>query len=521
MKIWSSTSEEGWLLPGDVESWKCTQTLDFRSSAEAQVEEAFFNQTVALSQAGLLLFANAKKNAIYSVHLDYGANPMATRMDYIAEFTVTMPILSFTGTTEPPGEHIVKLYLVQTLAIQQYALDLCQCLPPPIESVENTVSGVSHDASNADLNGIRVSAFPFPSPASRPIYSEVATARYPLCSTSFEAPALPETMTSNMVSNPISLARTTIDTNVVCMASPSLPLSPQLSRKLSGLGNAKNSLDLGPSLGEHGGSQSIIDCSVDRQMDTIHVNVSGAASYNNDAKNEEKKIATKDISRVLNPSTLFKHPTHLITPSEILMSSSSSETTNIIKRHEEEKANIQDVVINRDMVSGEVEVKEVGETRAAHGDEFGSHEETENTEKLFCSQASDLGIEMARDSSAILAENHFVEEEPEVDGAGLTAQLSQPSVSGESEAQDSTKDVNGKVSGSVVTSVFAQSGTLSAKGKNQTGSNAQVPVHSSSVPNSVGSFCEPGGSSTLTSAPADSSQITTMQNTLNQVTAWS
>ncbi|XP_031280345.1 enhancer of mRNA-decapping protein 4-like [Pistacia vera] len=522
VKIWSSASEEGWLLPGDVESWKCTQTLAFRSSVEAQVEEAFFNQTVALSQAGLLLFANAKKNAIYSVHLDYGANPMATRMDYIGEFAVTMPILSFTGTTEPPGGHMVKLYCVQTLAIQQYALDLCQCLPPPTESVEDSDSGVSRDASIADLNGSRLGAFPFPNSAFKPSYSEVASARYPLRSTSLEAAALPENMTSNTDSNPISLARTTSDTNIFCMASPPLPLSPRLSRKLSGLGNAKNSSELGPSLGEHGGSQSIIDYSVDRQMDTIHANVSGVASYDNDAKNEEKKIATKDISRVLNPSIMFKHPTHLITPSEILMSASSSETTNIIEGKDEEEANIQDVVVNSDVANAEVEVKEVGETRAAHGDEFGSYGETqnhvpENREKLFCSQASDLGIKMARESSAISAENHFVEEVQEVDGAGLTAQLSRPSVSGESEAQDSTKDVNGKVSGSAVTTIFAQSGTPSAKGKKQTGSNSQVPDHSSSVPNSAGSFREPGRNSALTSAQADSSQIATMQSTLNQL----
>ncbi|XP_057486436.1 enhancer of mRNA-decapping protein 4-like [Actinidia eriantha] len=34
------------------------------------------------------------------VHLEYDPNPAATRMDYIAEFTVTVPILSFTGTSD-------------------------------------------------------------------------------------------------------------------------------------------------------------------------------------------------------------------------------------------------------------------------------------------------------------------------------------------------------------------------------------------------------------------------------------
>ncbi|MGI4673499.1 hypothetical protein ACR2XN_28950, partial [Klebsiella pneumoniae] len=77
-----------------------------RSSAAPRVEDVFFNQVVALSQAGLLLLANAKKNAIYAVHLEYGPNPAATRMDYIAEFTVTMPILSFTGTSDRSLSHI-------------------------------------------------------------------------------------------------------------------------------------------------------------------------------------------------------------------------------------------------------------------------------------------------------------------------------------------------------------------------------------------------------------------------------
>ena len=128
MKIWSSATE---VLTSDDESWKCTQTLELKSSAQPRVEVAFFNQVIALSQAGLLLLANAKKNAIYAVHIDFGGEPAATRMDYIAEFTVTMPILSSTGTSiSPHGEQIVQVYCVQTQAIQQYALDLSKCLPP-------------------------------------------------------------------------------------------------------------------------------------------------------------------------------------------------------------------------------------------------------------------------------------------------------------------------------------------------------------------------------------------------------
>ncbi|PRQ36245.1 hypothetical protein RchiOBHm_Chr4g0389321 [Rosa chinensis] len=132
VKIWSSASEEGGLPPSDAESWKCTRTIELKGSAQPRVEDAFFNQVIALSQAGLLLLANAKKNAIYAVHLDLGGEPASTCMDYIAEFTVAMLILSFTGTSISP--HGEQIYCVQTQAIQQYALDLSKCLPPLLEN---------------------------------------------------------------------------------------------------------------------------------------------------------------------------------------------------------------------------------------------------------------------------------------------------------------------------------------------------------------------------------------------------
>ncbi|KAB5531530.1 hypothetical protein DKX38_018200 [Salix brachista] len=120
MKIWASTSEEGWLLPKGSDSLDCIQTLELKSSAEPGAEEASFNQVVALSQMGLILPANAKKNAIYVVHLDYGPNPASTRLDYISEFTVTMPILSLTGTSDVVhGQSVAQVYCVQTQAIQQ------------------------------------------------------------------------------------------------------------------------------------------------------------------------------------------------------------------------------------------------------------------------------------------------------------------------------------------------------------------------------------------------------------------
>ncbi|XP_006656024.2 enhancer of mRNA-decapping protein 4-like isoform X2 [Oryza brachyantha] len=136
VKIWASTNDEGWLLPSETETWRCTQTLELVSSLEHRFEEAFFNQVAVLPQASLILLANAKKNAIYAVHVEYGPDPASTRLDYIADFTVAMPILSLTGTHESQRdtEQIVQVYCVQTMAIQQYGLELSLCLPPTADN---------------------------------------------------------------------------------------------------------------------------------------------------------------------------------------------------------------------------------------------------------------------------------------------------------------------------------------------------------------------------------------------------
>ncbi|KAL9270538.1 Varicose-related protein [Drosera capensis] len=76
------------------------ETLELKSSVEPQPEHAFFNQVVELSRVGLLVFANAKKSAIYVVPLEYGDSPVATCMDYLAEFSVEA-IEVFTANSEP------------------------------------------------------------------------------------------------------------------------------------------------------------------------------------------------------------------------------------------------------------------------------------------------------------------------------------------------------------------------------------------------------------------------------------
>ncbi|KAJ7963498.1 enhancer of mRNA-decapping protein 4-like [Quillaja saponaria] len=499
VKLWASESEEGWLLPSDADSWKCNQTLDLKSSSEPQVEDAFFNQVAALSPAGLLLLANAKKNAIYAVHLEYGPNPAATRMDYVAEFTVTMPILSFTGTSDvlPHGEHIIQVYCVQTQAIQQYALDLAQCLPPPLENVglEKSDSNVSHHATGAEELTSFDSASSAPKTNLQASSTEgAATVRYPVSSGPIEATTSKEISSLNTEPKPV-------------------PLSPKLSRKLSDFRSPPPSFEQGLPLSDHGEDQSVNDHSADRQMDINHVNLSDIPPLNND-----EKAAQDDTSSVLNPPVMFKHPTHLVTPSEIIKAGFSSET-NVIDSKSERETKIQDML---DMGNSEKEVKVVGETRSNQNDELQGESQliSDNKQKFFCSQASDLGIEMARECCAISRETDAVEEPRRVDSS-VVVPLAQPPNAGDDGVHVSAKDVSGRVSESATSSMMApQSPAPSTKGKRQKSKNYQALGPSSPSPsacNSTDSSNEPGGSLSLPSAETSFPQIVAMQEMLNQL----
>ncbi|XP_073128561.1 enhancer of mRNA-decapping protein 4-like [Henckelia pumila] len=535
VKIWVSASEEGWLLPIDSESWHCVQTLELKSS-EARTEEAFFNQVIALSQAGLLLLANAKRNAIYAVHLEYGPNPAATRMDYIAEFTVTMPILSFTGTSEslPNGEQVVQVYCVQTQAIQQYALDLSQCLPPAIGNVvyEKSDSSVSREASiiegltNLESSGIKATEVPITSSApSSSMYESglenIPAVRYPVDHVSAESPSLQEFAPSSMESKVIPSPVIASDSNLSSVASPSLPLSPRLSGTLSGFRNPSSSFEHGVLSNDRSVEPKIVEYTVDRQMDAIHSNSSDVASFDGDSRNYENKHSQDDISLALNHPIKFRHPTHLVTPSEILMANSSSEVIHTTEAQSEVELKIQDVVMSNDTRNFVVEVKVVGETKFDQNIDDESREElqtflSEKRESIFCSQASDLGIEMARECHAVSPEAYIVEEDRQFDGTGVTETVAQPSTV-EEDIHDSTKVGPSSVIDSSIP-VLSPQPAPNAKGKKQKGKIAQGSGPSSPSPsafNSADSSNEPGiGYGT----PVES-QIYSMREILHQLVA--
>ncbi|KAL8205746.1 hypothetical protein R6Q57_009297 [Mikania cordata] len=456
VKIWASESEEGWLLPSDADSWHCTQTLEFKSSAESRIEDAFFNQVVALSQSGLLLLANAKRNAIYAIHLDYGPNPETAHLDYIAEFTVTMPILSFTGTSDllPNGYHIVQVYCVQTQAIQQYALDLSQCLPPPVCDVyEKSSSTVSCDATVIGLesSGGKLDEMSQASPGLSPRHGPDG------------APTL----------SPNELKDT--DTDVSCIESPTVQLSPKLPGKVSDFKSPSGRFEPHQQLSTYD-DQKIMR---ETQLETVRSNISNTSLLDDD------DWAVK-----------FKHPTHLVTPAE-LMATSSCEINHVDVMH--------DVAVNSDIQNAELEVKVVGEIGMNQNADIalkvelnGSAYEEKEKSRTFSSQASGLGLDMTRHN-----------ESKQLDKIADTLD----------EADDVATDVAGSIE-MVVTGVAQPVGpSLREKKKKK---NAQLSGQSSSSSSSnvlkpVNSCDELGVSSSIPSAEVILSQIQSMQETLNQI----
>ncbi|KAL5981340.1 hypothetical protein ACLOJK_015395 [Asimina triloba] len=542
IKVWASAGEEGWLLPSDSESWQCIQALELKSSAEPQSEEGFFNQVVVLPASGLILLANAKKNAIYAAHVEYGPYPKAVRMDYIAEFTVTMPILSLTGTSDwlSDGEHVVQVYCVQTQAIQQYALDLSQCLPPPLENagiekesgmpIISEAPSVEGATTLGTSSGLVPSEVPGASATSKqPVAvsssQSLTVPRYPVLSGSSELPSHELTAsTAEPNSSPLPAATTNISN--ISIAPPPLPQSPRLSRRLSGFRSTSDNFDPASLLGDHGADPAILDYSVDRRMDVGNLNLPDVPSLD---ENSKVKIGQNDVSMVSNSAIAFQHPTHLITPEEILSTAvSSSENTLVSQVSEGVETKVQDVSVNNDVESIEVEVKEVGETGLSlqHGFDHSQREQhvihTEKKEQSFYTQSSDLGSQMARECCSLPSETPCFDEVHRVEDIGIAQSLDQPLNDVEEVSLNLTKDAARKDTELSTATVPDQSSSSASKGRKQKGKSSQVASASSPAPspfNSTDSLNETGGNAGGVPTEVAFTQILAIQDKLSQLMA--
>ena len=101
---------------------------------------------VAYPHARLVLLANLRKQSVYAVHLAAGA----AGFDYVSEFSVTMPILSFTALKESDDPSSLQLYCMQTQAIQQYALHIDRCRPLGSQGDEGEYANADVESEGGD-----------------------------------------------------------------------------------------------------------------------------------------------------------------------------------------------------------------------------------------------------------------------------------------------------------------------------------------------------------------------------------
>ncbi|KAM0850199.1 hypothetical protein ACQ4PT_053228 [Festuca glaucescens] len=354
IRIWASTNEEGWLFPSESETWNCTQTLELVSSLEPKVEEAFFNQVAVLPQANIILLANAKKNAIYAVHVEYGPDPASTRLDYIADFTVAMPILSLTGTHESQsdGEHVVQVYCVQTMAIQQYGLELSLCSPPTSDTI-----GLGRDPAIS-----RVHDTPLEVVGAESSTGTSFADSYTVGASSKQSTFDQTTEFDHKPSAP-PLTHTEGDGSVHL---PSAPLASNTD--LTGSG---------PSLGSRDKDQSAFDLPTNRSTEPVALTRQDTPMPKplpltrqdtpmpkDTFGKDELRDSHSDIKLLPNPRMMFKvggNATHLITPSEIISGALSTAESNQVSKSD--GAKIQDGSVSSPRIT-EVEAKHVDESKS-------------------------------------------------------------------------------------------------------------------------------------------------------------
>ncbi|WVZ73893.1 hypothetical protein U9M48_022150 [Paspalum notatum var. saurae] len=384
IKIWASTNEDGWLLPSDSETWSCTQTLELVSSLEPRAEEAFFNQVAVLSQASLILLANAKKNAIYAVHVEYGPDPASTRLDYIADFTVAMPILSLTGTHEnqSDGEQVVQVYCVQTMAIQQYGLDLSLCSPPTADT-----TGFGRDPAIS-----RVYEAPLEAAGTESSRGTSFTDSYPVGASS-KAPTVDQS-----AGNVVACSHVIASVNTDVLISFDLPAEFDLKPSAPPLAYSDgdgsmhppsaplaSKMELpgsGPATGTRDTDQSALDYTTNRNMERDALKRQDTPMP---IRKDELRDGHNDVAMLPNPRLMFHiggNATHLVTPSEIISGTLSSAENSDVPKSDGGK--IQDGS-SRSPGIAEVEPKHTDESTADQNSGLEAIKETnivcENPEK--------------------------------------------------------------------------------------------------------------------------------------------
>ena len=105
----------------------CLQSLTFTDTKQPSTA-SFFNHMDVQTDTGLVILANSRQLAVYTLHVQ--GTGSSARFDYLAEFSVSQPIMSFTVQYNPSeSPAALHLYCTQPMAIQNYTLDPALCCP--------------------------------------------------------------------------------------------------------------------------------------------------------------------------------------------------------------------------------------------------------------------------------------------------------------------------------------------------------------------------------------------------------
>lgn len=539
LKLWVCASPDGRFSPSSSGKWQCIQTLELKSSLEPRNEDAFFNQVLVVPRASVILLANAKRNAIYAVHMEYGLKPLATRIDYLAEFSVTMPILSFTATSEnvADGEGTIQIYCVQTQAIQQYALELSQCFPPPVE-----LGSLEEDAASRIFERSTLSAFTPVEPTVSSGAKSPRSTNVPDKVSTYRSPVFPSTVDPSHAHDQlaVSCAGTTFGLsmpmsvpadNVPLSSQVPVPLSPSLSRRLSGTKSPSENFkrDLSPisSVGDSSDKHMVKEHAIEKKLDNVMITSPDTASLEttsttvmprSDSLNVKEEIEDTAIRTQCEVSS---SPSYLITPSQLMsMVVPSSESagldkeSNIHNKFEETDTKTE----NEKLKPG---IKDASKSRLDKVDKVVS----EQVESVYghTSQASEPCNQNLKESGSLTTSAANLENaQPGGECEVFEDREQSPNVSLE-ESQENIKDISFKASVSSLTPATSQSpsGTKRRKNKNK---NILAPLPSTSPSGtpftSVGSSDgEPGNTISIPSAENIAAQVVAMQETLNQLIA--
>lgn len=572
LKLWVPTDWEGWFPRSGPLNWKCTQTLELFSSSGDERGDGFFNQVFVVPRACVVLLPNARKNALYVIHLDFGSNPAATRMNYLAEFLVMMPIFSITATSENvfDGEGVVQVYCVQTEAIQQYSLDLALCVPH-IEStpfiVENELKGsIGNNAPNleASSTALEVSAMlraKSPGPISGVSLTDNVIGAGDAQTLSMESTTVPDArgvistaiketkdaMTKGVTSNVSQIIAPTPHVGAVNLSPRGSPLAKPVLKSSTATNSPRENLDFVGLFEQTDESKNESDVLVQDAYPFSPRRASNDVMRISEDR-DWQVISTSPASSVMSEQHGNLGLMHLITPSELMSMvarskgevnggstvSSPGRTAGISKELNKPESRLDDYMEKEDLEVLTVETKEVTDSTVL----FPSN--TSNEKDAFQKKSHTMPAFRDRDQTVAASElicmdrskeeRNMVEQRQFEQGIGGVqgfcdeAEEQLPSVPIVDELCEQLKEVSVKVDDSSASQATSQSRKKKNKNKADanipnimTVPNLQMPGSSTSILSTSDQDLSNGLSSSLQPSSALAAQMFAMQDSVNQL----